>query len=152
MVVSQNSMNRDWFFSHEMIVTWHFVSFPHFFLALGTRSIVMTMSARTRSSRTARPNFTKFYPHDAVLARYQIGPVSVCVCHKSEFHWNGWMNQAGFGTGASSRLSYIVLKENARISKTKGTSLWNFVPNSWKFCFVEGNVLSTSLGKVLRAW
>ena len=34
-----------------------------------------------------------------------------------------------FGTGASFRLSYTVLKENSGNSKNKGTSLWNFVPN-----------------------
>ena len=34
------------------------------------------------------------------------------------------------GTGASFHLSYTVLKGNSGITKDKGTSLWNFAPNS----------------------
>jgi len=39
--------------------------------------------------------------------------------------------------GASFHLSYMILKGNSGISKNKGISLWNFVPNSGlkKFCF-----------------
>jgi len=42
-----------------------------------------------------------------------------------------------FGMGAFFHLSYTVLKGNSGISKNKGTSLWNFVPNCGlrKLCF-----------------
>jgi len=50
------------------------------------------------------------------------------------------MNRARFGKGAFFDLSYTVLKVNSGILEnkgTKGTFLWNFVPNSGlrKFCF-----------------
>ena len=52
------------------------------------------------------------------------------VCHKSVFCRNGWTNRAGFGMWVSFHTSYTVLKGNSVISKSKGTSLWNFVLNS----------------------
>jgi len=65
--------------------------------------------------------------------------VSVCVClsQVAVFYRNEWTNRAGFGTGASFHPSYAVFEENSGISKNKGTSLWNFVPNTGlrKFCF-----------------
>ena len=73
-----------------------------------------------------------FCPRDAMLARvlatYDL--VSVSVCHKSVFYQNGWTNRAGFGTGASFHLSYTVFYRNIGVFKNKGTSLWNFDPNS----------------------
>ena len=33
----------------------------------------------------------------------------VCVCHKSEFYQNGWMDRAGFGVDASFYLPYLAL-------------------------------------------
>ena len=35
-----------------------------------------------------------------------------------------------FGVGASFHLSYTLLTGNSSVSKNKGTSLWNLVPNS----------------------
>jgi len=48
----------------------------------------------------------------------------------------GWIKLV-FGTVASFRVSYTELKGNSGIFKNKGTSLWNFHPNSRlrKFCF-----------------
>ena len=66
--------------------------------------------------------------HAIASAGIRYGPVSVR--HKLEFYRNGWTNLAGFGMRASLHLSYTVLKGNLSISKNKGTSLWNFVPNS----------------------
>ena len=52
---------------------------------------------------------------------------------------------------ASFHLSCPVLKVNTGISINKGTSLWNFVPNSGLWKFRHGidrlNVLSTKLDK-----
>jgi len=82
-----------------------------------------------------------FYPRDAMLARVLVMTLcpclSVCVCQKSVFYRNSWMNRAGFGRGASFHLSYTVLKGNSGIFKNEGTSLWNFFPNSElrTFCF-----------------
>ena len=64
--------------------------------------------------------------------------LSVCVCHKSEFYRNRWTNRAGFGTGAYFHLAYTVFKGNSGIFKNKGTSLWNFVPNSGLIKFRHG--------------
>ena len=43
-----------------------------------------------------------FLPRNDMLARYMPRPcvrlcpsLSVCVCHKSEFYWNGWIDQDG---------------------------------------------------------
>jgi len=79
------------------------------------------------------PGIYRFYPCDAVLS--WILAIALCLsvclslCHKLEFYRNGWTNRAGFWHGS--------LKGNLGVSKNKGTSLWNFVPNSRrrKFCF-----------------
>jgi len=63
--------------------------------------------------------------------------VSVCVCRKSVFCWNVWMDQAGFWhEGFLWLLLYCVLR--------KFGYLWNFVPNSGlrKFCH-DGLVVAT---------
>jgi len=63
------------------------------------------------------------------------GPMSVCVCHKSVFYRTDERIEL-VGMGPCFHIAYTVLKGNCAICKNKGTSLWNFVPNSrlWKFC------------------
>ena len=96
-----------------------------------------------------------FLPRDAMLARYEPWPrvyvcLSVCpcmcqfACHKSEFYRNWWKDRADFGTWASVLLR--VIRKFGYI-QNKGTSLWNFVPNSGlnKFRHGKSIVLSTKL-------
>ena len=89
------------------------------------------------------------FPRDAMLApvlTMALCPclclsicLSVClsVCHKSVFCRNWWTDRAGFfSTGASFLPSFeacyptLCCKGNSGIFKNKGTSLWNFAPNS----------------------
>ena len=80
-----------------------------------------------------------FCPHDAMLSQVLAMALcpSVCVClslcHKSEFCQNGWMNRTG------SFLPSILhcVERKFGISKNKGTSFWDIVPNNGlgRFCF-----------------
>jgi len=70
------------------------------------------------------------------MRRYaSYGPVCLSLWVRLSFtSWSsvevaGWI-QLVFGVGASLCISCTVLKENLAISKNKGTSLGNFVPNS----------------------
>jgi len=64
------------------------------------------------------------------------GPVSVCLFVKSQSSIETVERiKLVFGMRASFHTSYTVLKGNLGISKNKGTSFWNFGPNSHKFCF-----------------
>ena len=58
--------------------------------------------------------------------------MALSVCHKSVFCRNGWTNRAGFFcTGASFNLSYTVfIIRKSGTFKNRGTSFWNFAPNS----------------------
>jgi len=73
------------------------------------------------------------------MRRYASAGTS-CVClsvtSRSCIEMAEWIELV-LGTGASFHLSYTVLKGNSGIFRNKGTSLWNFVPNSGlrKFCF-----------------
>ena len=68
------------------------------------------ISSRARPSQNDRPTW--------------YGPLSVCLCLSVE------QVELVSGMGASFHLSYTVLKGNSGIAKDKGTSLWNFAPNS----------------------
>jgi len=76
-----------------------------------------------------------FYPRDAMLARvlamtlYPSVRLSVSVKSRSSIETTERIELV-FDTGASIHPSYTVLTGNSAISKNKGTSLWNFVPNS----------------------
>ena len=67
------------------------------------------------------------------------GPVSVrlSVTSRSSTETDELI-ELGFGMWASFHPSYTVLKGNSVISKNKGTSLWNFVLNSWLRKFRHG--------------
>jgi len=57
------------------------------------------------------------------------GPVSMSVCHKSEFYRNEWTDRAGFWhVGFIRPMLHCVLRKFRYLQK--GTSLWKFVPNS----------------------
>ena len=75
-----------------------------------------------------------FYPRDAMTVPVPAIGLSVLlsVYHNSGFYGNSWTKRAVFlhRLKASSHLSNTVLKGNLSISKSKGTFLWNFVPNS----------------------
>jgi len=66
--------------------------------------------------------------------------LSVClsVCHKPMFYWNGWMDRGGSRHWGHPRLILHDVATEFGITKNKGTSIWNFVPNSERsrfFCF-----------------
>jgi len=78
------------------------------------------------------------YASAGTIAMALCPSVCLCLCHKSEFYRSSWTNRAGFATWASFHpCLYTVLKRNSGITKNKGTSFWNLVPNSGlrKFCF-----------------
>ena len=62
--------------------------------------------------------------------------LSVSVCHKSCSVEMAKGIELVFGMGACFHLSYTVLKRNSSTFKDKGTSLWNFVPDSGLFASV----------------
>jgi len=86
-----------------------------------------------------------------MLARYLLSScVRLSVCHKSVSCRNDWTNRAGLAW----RLPFIyptlcLIRKfsSSGISKIKGTSLWNFVPNYGlrKFCHGKSIALSTKL-------
>ena len=65
-----------------------------------------------------------FYPHDAVLTRYES---KSCVCHKLVFYWNGWMMELVSGMEASTDLSNTTIQGNLGICKNNVTSFWQFI-------------------------
>ena len=65
-----------------------------------------------------------FYPHDAVLTRYES---KSCVCHKLVFYWNGWMMELVSGMEASTDLSNTTIQGNLSICKNNVTSFWQFI-------------------------
>jgi len=56
---------------------------------------------------------------------------TVCVDHKTVFYRNGWTDRAGFRCRGFLDLFYAVFLGNSGISRNNGTSLWNFVLNSF---------------------
>ena len=86
-----------------------------------------------------------------MLARYLLSScVRLSVCHKSVSCRNDWTNRAGLAW----RLPFIyptlcLIRKfsSSGISKNKGTSLWNFVPNYGlrKFCHGKSIAFSTKL-------
>ena len=76
---------------------------------------------------------------------------TLCVCLRlsqvSETVETAKRIELGFGIGAFFDISYTVLHGNLGTFKNKGTSLWNFVPNSGlrKFRHGKSIVLSTKL-------
>ena len=82
---------------------------------------------------------TRFYPLDATLARVLAVCLSVClsasVCLSQVGVLSKQMDESNwFWRGTSFHLSYTVLKGNSSNFRNKGTSFWNFVPESglWK--------------------
>ena len=97
----------------------------------------------------------------AVIVRLSIHP---SVINRYGIEMTGWI-QLYIGTQASFHLSYTVLQGNLGISTNKGTSLWNFIPNSdltknflpWQFDHVVNkshwrSSLLTTLTTVTTLW
>jgi len=82
---------------------------------------------------------TSFYPRNAMLARVLAMALCLSVCLSQVGVLSKRLNESSwfFGMWASLHPSYTVLKGNSVISKTKRTSLWNFVLNSRliTFCY-----------------
>ena len=84
-------------------------------------------------------NINRFYPRDAMIAglwpyvcvRVCLSVTSQCSVETDE------RIELALGMGASFRLFYTVLKGSLGTCTSKGTSLWNFVPNAGlrKVCF-----------------
>jgi len=74
---------------------------------------------------------------DAMLA-WPCVCLSVSVCHKSVFYWNGWANPAGLWHGGFRRsILQCVIRKFRYLQKFGYFPLeWNFAPNYglWKFC------------------
>jgi len=82
-----------------------------------------------------------FYRATLCIRGTSHGPVSVCVCPSVTSRCSTKTVERielVFGVWASFRPSYTVLKGYSVISKNKGTSLWNFVLNSWLGKFSHG--------------
>ena len=86
-----------------------------------------------------------FLPRDAMPARYLLSSVCLSVHHKPVLYieMTGQIELV-FGMEASFHPS-VVLQGNSGISKNKGTSVWNFVPNSGLTKFRHGKWIVLSI-------
>jgi len=75
------------------------------------------------------------------------------VFHKSEFCRSRWSNRAGFWHGSFLSPILCCVKRKFGYLQKKGTSLWNFVPNSGlrKICFGISIVETCYRNSLLRA-
>jgi len=113
-------------------------------------SAVSPFLSLTNSLLSARRYASSGTSHDPVSSICLSVCLSVCVCLSQVGVLSKRMNESSWLLAWELPIIYPTnfLKENSGISKNKGTSLWNFVPNSSlrKVCFgtsIVKNVLST---------
>jgi len=97
-----------------------------------------------------------FYPRDAMIAHvlYSYGPVSVCLCLSQVGVLSNRLNESGWFWVWELPSTYPTLcfKEIQVSSKNKGTSLWNFVPNSGLRKFRHSISIVETCYNLAREW